>query len=95
MTCDFPSNAGPYPPDNFDICRSGSIARGNSIHDLKNVFLHHRNEICVIFPLRHVAKMLDEVHNIGAVIHGILEDTLESARKTATKAYSFKLFKNT
>ena len=60
------------PPHHLHIRGAGPITRCNGIHDTQYVPLHHAHEIQVVFALRHVAEMLDEVHDVRTVVHGIL-----------------------
>ena len=60
------------PPHNLHIRSPRPITRCNGIHNTQYVSLHHAHEIQVIFALRHVAEMLDEVHYVRTVVHRIL-----------------------
>lgn len=90
----------PHPPHNLHIRRPGPIAGRNSVHDTQYVPLHHADEIEVVFALGHVAKVFDEVHYVGAIIHGILAarqsalQTLGDEEQKARPTYSFELLQD-
>ena len=60
---------GTHSPDDLDVRGAGSIARCDGVHDAQDIPLHHADEIEVVFALGHVAEVLDEVHDVGAVVH--------------------------
>lgn len=56
------------------VCSSRSITRSYSIHHPINILLHHLHEFNVVFFLRHITQMLNEIHDIRPIIHGVLVD---------------------
>ena len=63
---------GPHPPHDLYVRGSRSVARRDGVHDAQDVPLHHAHEVEVVFALGHVAEVLDEVHDVRAVVHGVL-----------------------
>ena len=62
-----------YSSHYFHVGSSRPIARRNCINDSQDIPLHHSDELEVVFSLRHVAKVLNEVHDICAVVHIVLD----------------------
>ena len=63
-----------YPSNDLDVRSSRAVARSYRINDSENILLHHADEILMVLSLRHVTKMLDEIHDICTIIHGILQN---------------------
>lgn len=65
-------NRRTHPPHDFHVCGPGSIAGCDGIHDTQDISLHHAHKVEVVFALGHVAEVLDEVHDVCSIVHGIL-----------------------
>lgn len=63
-----------YPADDLHVRGPGSVARCHGVDDSEDVSLHHTHEVEVGFPLGHVAEVFDEVHDVRAVVHGVLSN---------------------
>ena len=63
---------GTNPPHNFHVCSAGAVAWSDGVDYAQDVPLHHADEVEVVFALGHVAEVLDEVHDVCAVVHGVL-----------------------
>jgi len=61
-----------YVSHDFDVGGASAIAGCYCVHDEEDVLLHHPHEVEVAFALGHVTEVLDEVHDVGAVVHGAL-----------------------
>ena len=61
-----------HPPHDLDVGRPGAVARRDGVHDAQYVPLHHADEVGVVLAQGHVAEVLDEVHDVCAVVHGEL-----------------------
>ena len=61
-----------HPPNDLDVRGAGAVARRHGVDHAVYVALHHAHEVEVVLALRHVAQVLDEVHDVGPVVHGIL-----------------------
>lgn len=90
---------GEHPSHNFYVCGAGAIAGCNCVYDSEDVALHHADEVEVVFTLGYFAKVLDEIHNVCTVVHGVLEslayETLVCMLRCIQATYSFQLLKNT
>ena len=64
-----------HPPHHLDIRSPGPITRRDGVDDAQDIPLHHADEVEVVLALGHVAEVLDEVHYISTIIHGILKDS--------------------
>ena len=62
-----------YPTDDFDI-GTRSIQRCHGIYDADDVALDVGDPGIGLFALGHIAKVLDEVHDVRTVVHGTLEE---------------------
>lgn len=51
----------------------------------------------MVLSLSHVAQMLDEVHDVRSIIHGVLwkQISVATKRRIQEKAYTFELLQNT
>lgn len=65
-------NGADYLPHNLDVSSARSIGWRNSFNHTYNVPLHHADVIIVVLASGHVAEVLDKVHDIGAVVHGVV-----------------------
>jgi hypothetical protein len=58
--------------DDLDVRSSGTVFGGGGVDDAEDIPLHHADIVEVVFAGGHVTEVLDEVHDIGAVVHGVL-----------------------
>ena len=69
-----------YLPHNPHVRRPASIPRANGLHHPQYVPLHHPHKLDGPLFTRQIAQMLDEIHNIRPVVHGVALQLLEDAR---------------
>jgi len=58
--------------DDLNVRSSRTVFGGGGVDDTEDVALHHADIIEVVFTGGHVAEVLDEIHDVGAVVHGVL-----------------------
>jgi len=73
----------PYLSHNFHIRGTSPIARSHGINNPQNIPLHHSHKLEMVFAPRHVAQLLDEEHDVGAIVHVVLRrgNQLSGARE--------------
>ena len=53
----------------FYVGGAGAVFRGDGVDDAQDVALHHADVVGVVFAGGEVAEVLDEVHDVCAVVH--------------------------
>ena len=84
-----------YSSDHFDVCGTGAVVWNHGVYDSEDVPLHHADKVEVVLLLGRVAEVLDEVHDVCSVVHGVLASYQVSGYVSVSqRQYLFELLED-